>query len=136
MRLRAEHDHEVGLAHHVVGERLRALARHVDAELGERLDRERVQRGAGIRARRRDGDRVARRLPHEGGRELGLAAVAGADEDDVRDALGHGSSGRDVARGWGVLLILADRHSPATRHRYSHRCTVVACPPSLRASTS
>ena len=78
----AHRDHDVGGAHDLVGERLRELLAHVDAELGHRLDDGRVDlvgRGAAGRA---DVDPALGAELDETGRHLAATGVVDADEQD------------------------------------------------------
>src|SRR5437764_1276070 len=79
----AHGDHGVSGTDDLVGERLRELLRHVDADFAHRLDDRRVNPIGWIGARGPDVDTSAGAQLDEAGRHLAAACVVHADEQDL-----------------------------------------------------
>ena len=79
----AHRDHDVGGAHDLIGERLRELLGHVDAELLHRLDDRGVELVGRPAARRADLDSSLRAQPDQPGGHLAAAGVVHAHEQHL-----------------------------------------------------
>ena len=79
----AHRDHDVGGAHDLVGERLRELLAHVDAELLHRLDTAGLISSAGAMPAERTWMRPSRAQLDEPGGHLAAAGVVDADEQHL-----------------------------------------------------
>ena len=79
----AHRDHDVGGAHDLVGQRLRELLAHVDAELGHRLDHGGVDLAARRAPGRADVDAPLGAKLDEPGGHLAAAGVVDADEQHL-----------------------------------------------------
>jgi hypothetical protein len=90
----AHRDHHVRLAHHALLEPLRPLGRDIDPGLLDRLDDCGVESIGGFAARRGDLNTTLREALQERRRHLAAPGVVAADEEDLGNALGHGTESK------------------------------------------